>query len=136
MKTAPPQALSSVVFDLAFWAADFSTHPLDNDLARSARTGASRQNVRTARRRLGIAPLSASGRPRTPGTVVLAGGVRLLGDEPAMLDALCVVTGKSQNDALRQLVRNARTILPGGGRDARAKFDEALASARAAREER
>lgn len=109
------------------WQADFAAHPAETDRLRAIRLGVCTITVFRARRRLGIKAVSLGGRPRKPGVALPLWSFRLEVGERNQLDALARVLGCDREGALRRLIRSARSTLPGGGRDARAKFDAALA---------
>ncbi|MGE3854604.1 MAG: hypothetical protein AB7K09_22925 [Planctomycetota bacterium] len=89
--------------------------------------GVTEAAVRKQRKRAGIEPACQPGRPPNPLPLVeLTPPLRLEAAELQILDAFASVVGMSRADALRRLVRSARAALPGGGRDARVRFDGAL----------
>lgn len=89
--------------------------------------GVTEAAVRKQRKRAGVDPACLPGRPANPIPLVeLSPPLRLQPAELQILDAFASVLGVTRADALRRLVRSARAALPGGGRDARVRFDGAL----------
>lgn len=108
------------------WPADFAAHPGDSVRERAARLGVHPATASRAAKRHGHTSGRTAGRPRKPGAGLKL-WLRLSPAEQANLDAAAEVLALSREGVLRRLVRACRSALPGGGRDARERFDAALA---------